>query len=186
MTDKDYKIIIELTYMGGGWVPANQNAQELAERCVKGEVIAIQEVTQRDIRFHRCYFALLNLIYNYLPKNFKENISQDHFYKWLKHLKGEYSECYTFKDGTKLIEYDSIAFGRMSEKTFRAYVKEQLPWIYENVLGAFFQGEMLSSFTVSHSPLSVFFNSSTNSDSLPGMKFFCSFSFDEKYAVLSS
>lgn len=144
MKDSDYHNIIELTYMGGGWVPANNKAQELAERCAKGEVISIQEVTQRDIRFHRCYFALLNFIYNYLPKNFKEKVSQDNFYKWLKHLQGQYEVFFTFKDGTKLIEYNSIAFGRMSEKTFRDYVANQLPFIYENVLGAFFDGEMLN------------------------------------------
>jgi hypothetical protein len=42
-----------------------------------------------------------------------------------------------------MVEYDSIAFGRMSQKTFESYIREQLPWIYEEVLGSYFEGEML-------------------------------------------
>jgi hypothetical protein len=40
-----------------------------------------------------------------------------------------------------MVEYESIAFGRMSQKRFEEYIKEQLPWIYENVIGAFYTGE---------------------------------------------
>ena len=32
----------------------------------------------------------------------------------------------------------------MSDKRFKEYIKEQLPYIYENVLGAFFSGEKLN------------------------------------------
>ena len=38
------------------------------------------------------------------------------------------------KDGTKFIEYRSISFGRMTQKTFEAYVREQLPFIYGEVI----------------------------------------------------
>ncbi len=41
-----------------------------------------------------------------------------------------------------LVEYDSISFGKMSQIQFREYVKEQLPWIYESVIGAFFKGQI--------------------------------------------
>jgi hypothetical protein len=47
---------------------------------------------------------------------------------------------FKFKDGTAMVEYESIAFGNMSQKRFEAYIREQLPWIYENVIGAFFEG----------------------------------------------
>ena len=143
MKDSDYHKLIEMSFVGGGFIPINQNANDLVNRCIKGEIITFIEAKQRDIRFHRCYFSLLNFIYEYLPDKFKKAISRDNFYKWLKHLKGEYAECYTFKDGTKLIEYDSISFGKMSQKAFENYISEQLPFIYENVLGAFFEGEIL-------------------------------------------
>ena len=32
----------------------------------------------------------------------------------------------------------------MNQQKFKEYVKEQLPYIYENVLGKFFEGEILT------------------------------------------
>jgi hypothetical protein len=142
MNQKDYDRMIELVNVGGGWTPANTNAEELLDQCGKGEIITLLEVGARDLKFHRCYFSLLAFIYDYLPLSFKKAVPKNKFYLWLKHLKGEYNVIFTFKDGTKLIEYDSIAFGSMSQKRFETYIKEQLPWIYENVIGTYFQGEI--------------------------------------------
>jgi hypothetical protein len=142
MNQEDYKGLIELVYVGGGYIPHNDKAKEFSENKVKGEIIPFKEATQRDVKFHRCYFSLLNFIYEYLPSNFKEAVTIDKFYIWLKHLKGEYTVCFTFKDGTKLVEYDSISFGRMSQDKFETTIKEQLPWIYENVIGAFYEGDI--------------------------------------------
>ena len=145
MTDKDYSRLIELTWVGGGFIPYNQNAESLANQCVKGEIITFIEVTKRDLKFHRCYMSLLAFIYDYMPYKFKQSIPKDKFYQWLKHLKGQYDVVFEFKDGTKMVEYESIAFGKMSDKRFKEYIKEQMPYIYEEVLGAFFTGEMLNS-----------------------------------------
>ena len=142
MTDKDYHRIQEWVNVGGGITPLSTNAIELLEQSHKGEVLSFLEVTNRDVKFHRCYFSLLSFIYDYLPASFKRKVKKDHFYKFIKHLKGEYEILFEFKDGTKLVEYDSIAFGRMSQKTFENYIREQLPFIYENIVGKFFEGEM--------------------------------------------
>jgi hypothetical protein len=142
MKDTDYHNLIELTYVGGGWLSANQKAIELAEQSVRGEVHMFKEVTQRDIRFHKCYMSLLGYVYDYLPKSFKDTIPKDKFYKFLKHLQGQYKVVFSFKDGTSMIEYESIAFGNMSQKRFEEYIREQLPYVYENIVGAYFEGEM--------------------------------------------
>jgi hypothetical protein len=102
------------------------------------------EVTNRDVKFHRGYFALLNFIYGYMPPQFKKKVSEKHFYLFIKHLKREYNVIFTFQDGTTMVEYDSIAFGKMSQKTFQEYIKNQLPFIYSDVLGAYFEGDMLN------------------------------------------
>ena len=128
--------------MGGGFIPANDNAEELTERCHKGEVIAFQEITARDLKMHRCYFSLLNMIYGYMPASFKKIISNDDFYKFLKHLHGDYDVKFTFKDGTKMVEYNSISFGKMSDKRFKKFIAEQLPFIYSEVIGAYYEGEI--------------------------------------------
>lgn len=141
MKPEEYKKAIEMVYVDTGFVPSNKAAHELVDRCVRGEVVLFREITQRDVKFHRAYFLFLNMVYEYLPKKFKEKIPLEKFYQFLKHLKGEYDVVFEFQDGTKLVEYDSISFGKMAQKEFEKYVAEQMPWIYENVIGAFYEGE---------------------------------------------
>lgn len=142
MNNKDFNKRLELTYMGNGWIPYNETAKELAEQSTIGEVQSFMEITARDLSFHRCYFSILNYIYDYLPKKFQDKVSKKIFYIFIKHLKGNYDVLFEFKDGTKLVEYDSISFGNMSEKRFREYVRNQMPWIYENVIGQFYTGDI--------------------------------------------
>jgi|GEM_PF-1040474 len=134
MKDTDFNKICEFTSAGTGLLPFNQNAIELVDAVTSGEVISLIEVTARDVNFHRAYFSLIGYIYDWLPKSFKSKILKDKFYIFLKHLRGDYDVVFEFKDGTKFIEYHSIAFGRMSQKRFEAYVREQLPFIYGEVI----------------------------------------------------
>jgi len=131
MTDKEYHNILEFRITGNALIPVNQNAMQYVEQ--NHGVVALKDITKRDVRFHRAYFKLLNFIYSWLPDNFKSAVSSGNFYQWLKHLKGQYEILYEFKDGSKFIEYESISFGRMNDARFKEYVKEQLPVIYEDV-----------------------------------------------------
>ena len=142
MKDTDFLDNLEMTWTGSFFTPENQPAMELADRCVRGEVVAFKEITARDLSFHRCYFSLLNMVWRYLPKKFRDAVPEKDFYKFLKHLKGEYKVLYKFLDGKEMVEYESIAFGKMSQKRFEEYIAEQLPWIYSNVIGLFFSGEI--------------------------------------------
>jgi hypothetical protein len=142
MKKSDYDKLTEWTNVGGGLVPYNDNAKELIEQSSRGEIFAFDNKTYRDLKFHRCYFSLLNFIYDYLPSKFKETIPESRFYYFLKHLKGEYEVIFTFKDGTTMVEYESISFGRMDQNRFKEYIREQLPWIYENVIGLYYKGDM--------------------------------------------
>lgn len=141
MKESEYSKIIELVYKGGGFIPNNSAAFELAQNCGIGEILEFSEVTKRDVKFHRGYFSLLNYIYGMLPQKFQQSVPVNKFYHFIKHLKGEYEIIFEFKDGTKMVEYESISFGRMSQKKFEEYVKNQLPYIYENIIGLFYSGE---------------------------------------------
>ena len=144
MKDTDFHKLQEWVNVGGGIIPHSTNAIELLEQSHKGEVLSFLEVTNRDVKFHRGYFALLKFIYGYMPGQFKKKVSEKHFYLFLKHLRKEYNVIFTFKDGTSMVEYDSISFGNMSQKRFEEYIREQLPWIYSEVLGCYFEGEILN------------------------------------------
>lgn len=145
MKDIEYEKLIELRNAGGGWVCVNENAENLLEQTHKGETVSFLEVTNRDLNFHRCYMALLNYVWGYMPPSFRKAVPQKNFYLFLKHLKGQYEVLYSFNDGTKLVQYESIAFGKMSQKRFEDYVREQLPWIYENVIHKYFQDDLYDS-----------------------------------------
>ena len=85
MTDNKFDNLIELCYMGGGWIPVNERANEIAEQSVKGQIHHFVECTERDLKFHRCYMDLLGFIYDYLPAKFKNKVLKKDFYKccWL-------------------------------------------------------------------------------------------------------
>jgi hypothetical protein len=43
---------------------------------------------------------------------------------------------------TSMVEYKSIAFGKMTNEGFKVYIKEQLPFIFTYVIGEFFKDEI--------------------------------------------
>ena len=88
MTDIQYNDLQELVFTGGGWEPANQNAQELMDIASPGTIYTFKEVTGRDLKRLRCYFSLLNYIWEYMPDHFKIKVPVGKFYLWLKHLRG--------------------------------------------------------------------------------------------------
>jgi hypothetical protein len=144
MSDSDYERLSEWLNVGGGMTPFNETAHDLLEQSHKGEVFTFLEMTNRDLKFHRCFMSLLNYIYDYMPPEFKRKVIKKYFYRYLKHLKGKFEVILRFEDGTTMIEYESISFGRMSQKTFENYIRDQLPWIYSDVLGEYFEGDMLT------------------------------------------
>lgn len=141
MRTDNYIELIELEHQQGLFKPVNQVGIDLISNLKHKERIYVKDAGKRDIRFHRAYFALLNYIYSWMPEIFKMQIPEKHFYKWLKILLGEYKIIYKFKTGESLYETKSIAFGKMSQKTFEEYVKNQLPLIYDNLIYALFNLE---------------------------------------------
>lgn len=159
MTDTTYNDLHEFVMEGAGWIPNNENAIELMEQTSPGEVQMFKEVTGRDLNRLKCYFSLLNYIWNYMPDKFKGKVPCKKFYLWLKHIRGEWDVVFEFGDGTKLIEYTSISFGKMSEFEFREYIKNQMPFIYEDVIGLMYQGERFDSIIETiEKDYSTFFN----------------------------
>lgn len=134
MKDKNFQELAQFVKVYPNIVPVNRQAYDLLDLKGEGEMLYMKEIAKRDLKFHRCYFALLNYIYSYLPDVFRNSVSEDKFYIWLKHLKKEYKVLFKFQDGTKLVEYDSISFGRMNQTQFEDYIRNQLPFIYENVI----------------------------------------------------
>lgn len=133
--------LIELEHQQGLFKPVNNKAIDLTNNLKHKERIFVIDKGKRDLKFHRAYFALLNYIYSWMPENFKMQIPEKHFYKWLKILLGDYETIYKFKNGIALYEVKSISFGKMTQKAFEEYVKLQLPLIYDNVIYTLFNAD---------------------------------------------
>lgn len=141
MTTDNYTELIEFEHQQGLFKPINQRAVDFASNLRHKEIVYLEDKGKRDLKFHKAYFALLNYIYSWMPENFKLKVPEGYFYKFLKELLGEYKVIYTFKDGQTLKDYTSIAFGKMSQKTFEEYVKNQLPLIYDNLIHVLFDDD---------------------------------------------
>jgi hypothetical protein len=138
MKDSDYDRLSEWGNAGGALLPLNNVATDLVDMSKKGQVLNMLEVTDRDLRFHRCYMSLVNFIYDQLPNRFHQKLRKKHFYKYLKHLKGQFDIIAQFGD-IVMVEYESISFARMSQRQFENYIRELLPWIYVKVIGKYYK-----------------------------------------------
>ena len=140
MTDKDFYNLVDFTNAGGGLLPVNGKAHDIMDATTQGDIVSFKSCTARDIRFHRCYMSLIAFIWDYMPKKFQNAVPKNKFYLWLKHLKGQYEVLCEFTYCTKLVEYEIISFTKMDQVRFKEYVREQMPYIYENVIGEYFKG----------------------------------------------
>ena len=143
MKDKDFEKRIDFVVVKGGLIPHGNNAEETMLNAGNGEILSFKLMTQRDMQFHRCYFSIIGFIYEYMPLQFRNALPKKHFYNWLKVLRGDFKEVFSFSDGKSLIEYESISFTGMDGIQFKEYVANQMPFIRENVIGAYFEGDML-------------------------------------------
>jgi hypothetical protein len=174
MSDEDYQKRLDFQFVGAGLIADNEPAQNLIDQMVMGQIVSFNEITERDLKFHRAYMGLLNYIWSYMPDKFKRAVPKQYFYRFVKHLKRKYEIVYSFKNETRkqeirdylklhkkefrlskksieaiakefgitdMIEYVSISFGRMSEVQFHSYVKDQLPFIYTDIIRPMFDEE---------------------------------------------
>lgn len=139
MKDHEYERLSEWINEGtGALLPHNSLAQELADTAKAGEIITMREMTDRDLRFHRCWFSLLNFIYDQLPKRFHKKLQRKYFYKYLKQLRGEFDIVVQY-DNIVIVEYYSLSFAKMTQIQFKNYIREILPWIYVKVIGRYYK-----------------------------------------------
>lgn len=108
---------------------------------------------KKQIKKDSFYFFLKHLQRHYtLVYSFKDEEKKQEIYDKLKIYKKQNK---SFKRVTKknieviselfgrfdMVEYSSISFSRMSQIDFETYIKNQLPFIYTNLIGLFFKDE---------------------------------------------
>jgi hypothetical protein len=140
MTTETYTDLLQFEHQQGLLKPLNAKAVDFICGLKHKEIVYLEDKGKRDLKFHRAYFSLLSYIYSWMPKEFKFRIPESIFYIYLKDLNNEY-QAFQSLDDKPLKIYYSISFGKMSQKTFEAYVKNQLPFIYDNLIHVLFDVE---------------------------------------------
>lgn len=110
-------------YTLDGFRPFNEAAQEQASKCRLGDVVELKPTRVRNGKFHRLYFAILNLI----SENSDPHISIAAALHYAKTAAG----CGEFEPtgrGTELrFIPGSISFASMDQDAFEVFVKESIP-----------------------------------------------------------
>ena len=113
----------------GYFIPAYNSDKELSDQIKTGEVIKVKYSKPRNYKFHKKYFALLNLAY--------DNYDTGNSFKWFRSeiikRAGYYEEYINFK-GVKEYTAKSISFGNMDEITFNELYSKSLDVIIKYVL----------------------------------------------------
>lgn len=124
-----------------GWIPASPESQDYHAKQKLGATVRANFVKVRNAKFHRKYFALLNLAFDYwdvadqqykgqpVAKNFER------FRKDVQILAGFGSPVWNIK-GELRIESDSISFASMEEEDFENLYSTVVNVLLDRVLRA--------------------------------------------------
>ncbi len=136
---------IFLTKINGALYPASEDDHEKLKKIKTGEPVRVTLKRVRNYKFHRKYFALLNLAFDYWepPENHVGEKNFDRFRKDCIILAGFY-ERYVRLDGSTRVEAKSISFAKMSEDEFEDLYNKTIDVIIKYVLTSY-TGDMLRS-----------------------------------------
>lgn len=107
----DMKGLHKRTY--GSWEPVDENAKKIFSRFKFGDIVGIEIKQQRNTKFHRKFFAMINLTF----KNQEITDSIDDFREAVTIAAGFYYNQRQI-DGSEIKRAKSISFSKMDDLTF--------------------------------------------------------------------
>ena len=113
----------------GYFIPAYNSDKELSDQIKTGEVIKVKYSKPRNYKFHKKYFALLDLAF----QNQDRIDCFEYFREQIIMRAGYFVEYIDFK-GTVQYRPQSISFGNMDEITFNELYSKSLDVIIKYVL----------------------------------------------------
>jgi len=134
------------------FIPASEDDAELLSKVKVGETVRLTLVRPRNIKFHKKFFALINLAFDYWepPKHgegsawsekmpIERNVER--FRKDVTILAGYYDATYRLNGDVRL-EAKSISFGSMSEDDFEKLYSKVIDVIINRVCTQYTEYEM--------------------------------------------
>ena len=123
----------------GTFAPADEQSMELAKQYKSGDTLRATFTKPRNIKFHKKYFALLNLGFEYWApppmewRGIQAVKSFEVFREQVIILAGHREVTFDLKGNIK-ITAKSISFGKMSEDEFHELYKATFRVIWQKVL----------------------------------------------------
>ncbi len=122
---------IQLINTTNGLVPQYEDDLDEKRKLKLGEFYTAEIKVQRNVRFHRLFFALVKTAWEYLPEQASSGFrDMDGFRKYLTVAAGYYEPFFSPVRGEWLEIPKSISFDKMDESEFRD--------LYERVKGVIF------------------------------------------------
>lgn len=121
-----------------GWIPADEETADAHRKMKIGDVLHGDFAKMRNPKFHRLFFALIKLAFDYWEpgeidsKYGKPEKNFDQFRKDLTILAGYYTVVIRL-DGSTRIEPKSISFASMDETEFQKLYQAVLTVIIERI-----------------------------------------------------
>ena len=131
--------------LNGALYPASDSDRELLSKIKTGEPVRLTFKRVRNYQFHRKWFALINLAFDYWepPDNQVGEKNLERFRKDITILAGFYEQTVRL-DGETRTEAKSISFGSMSEDEFEELYNRTIDVIIKYVLRNYSNEELRS------------------------------------------
>ena len=113
----------------GSLRPVDDAGTEVLRSIKQGEVLRVEIKRPRNVRFHRLFFGLLNLVY----ENVEGYKSVEHLLTHVKIGIG-HADAMIAQDGTTIWHPRSISFAKMDEESFRAFWNKAVDFIVLHIL----------------------------------------------------
>jgi hypothetical protein len=136
-------------------MPSSDQDRELLDKIKTGDTVKLKLTRPRNIQFHRKYFALLNLAFDYWnpPEHgdgsdprFQVEKNFETFRKNIAVKAGYYIATYTLAGDIRM-EAQSIAFGSMSEDEFEKLYSASINVILKYVMHNYTEGDLREAVT---------------------------------------
>lgn len=127
-----------------GYTTADAEAQKIAQRHKPGQVVVADVVVPRNSKFHRKYFALLKLGFEYWEpehgqaRTYKGHVIEKNFERFrgdVAILAGFYEATWNI-NGDLRLEPKSISFVKMEEDEFEQLYNKTIQVLLDKVLAA--------------------------------------------------
>lgn len=102
-----------------GLVPCDDDSYDAKSKLKLGEVYQVEIKKHRNYQFHKKYFALINLAWEYLPEKLTLHyVTKHNFRKDLEMCAGCFERIYSVEREEFIEQHKSIAFDKMSAEEF--------------------------------------------------------------------